>query len=137
MTLVLYRDKSHPGKLMRVMRSKKLKSLWELAILGSPSVAGLTAGFLSLVAFPSSTLSADVTGSWKSEFHSQIGVQKYTFTFKQDGTNLTGKANAEANDQKREVELSEGKVEGATISFVEMLNYQGNDIRIAYSGKLT
>lgn len=82
------------------------------------------------------SLAADVTGTWKSEFDSQIGLQKYTYTFKQDGTNLTGKANSEISDQKREAELKEGRVDGDKVSFVEMLNFQGNDIRITYSGIL-
>jgi alpha-N-arabinofuranosidase len=83
------------------------------------------------------TLAADVTGTWKSEFDSQIGVQKYTFTFKQDGKKLTGKANSEAGDRKREAELREGKVDGDAISFVEILNFQDNEIRITYTGKLS
>jgi len=92
---------------------------------------------LALTALPLSVLAADVTGTWKAEFDSQIGLQKCTYTLKQDGTNLTGKANSEVNDQKREAELKEGKVDGEKISFVEMLNFQGNDIRITYTGKLT
>ena len=92
---------------------------------------------LAVAALPLSTLADDVTGTWKSEFDSQIGTQKYTFTFKQDGTNLTGKANSEITDQKREADLKEGKIDGDAISFVEMLNFQGNDIRITYTGKLT
>jgi alpha-L-arabinofuranosidase len=83
------------------------------------------------------TLAADVTGTWNSEFDSQIGVQKYAFTFKQDGKKLTGKANSEAGDRKREAELKEGKVDGDAISFVEMLNFQDNEIRITYTGKLS
>jgi alpha-N-arabinofuranosidase len=83
------------------------------------------------------TFAADVTGTWKSEFDSQIGRQKYTFTFKQDGAKLTGKANSEAGDRKREAELKEGKVDGDTISFVEMLSIQDNEIRITYTGKLS
>ncbi len=82
-------------------------------------------------------LAADVTGSWQSEFDSQRGHQKYTFTFKQDGKKLTGKANSEAGDQKREAELKEGKVDGDAISFVEMLNLQDNEIRITFTGKLS
>jgi len=82
-------------------------------------------------------LAADVTGTWKSEFDSQIGHQIYTFTFKQDGSKLTGKANSEIGDRKREAELKEGKVEGDTISFVEMLNIQDREIRITYAGKLS
>ena len=83
-----------------------------------------------------SVLGADITGTWKSEFDSQIGQQKYTYTLKQDGTNLTGKANSEIGDQKREADLKEGKVQGDTVSFVEMLHFNDNDIRITYAGKI-
>ena len=93
--------------------------------------------FLTLAALPLAVLAADVTGTWKSEFNSQIGFQKYTFTFKQDRAILTGNANSEAGDRKREAELKEGKVDADTISFVEMLSIQDNEIRIAYTGKLS
>ena len=93
--------------------------------------------FLLLAACPLSVFAADVTGTWKSEFDSQIGPQKYTYIFKQDGRNLTGKAKAEIGDQKRETELKEGKIEGDAVSFVEMLDLQGNEIRISYTGKLS
>jgi enterochelin esterase-like enzyme len=91
---------------------------------------------LTLAALPLAVIAADITGTWQSEFDSQIGLQKYTFTFKQDGTNLTGKASSEAGDRKREAEVKEGKVDGDAISFVEMLNFQENEIRISYTGKL-
>src|SRR5215469_512059 len=89
---------------------------------------------LAIAALPLSLLAGDVTGTWKSEFDSQIGQQKYTFTFKQDGTNVTGKANSEVNDQKREAELKEGKIDGDKISFVETLKFDDNEIRIVYTG---
>jgi len=92
---------------------------------------------LTLAALPWFGFGADVTGTWKAEFDSQIGLQKYTYTLKQDGTNLTGKANSEVNDRNREAELKEGKVDGDKISFVEMLNFQGNDIRITYTGTIS
>ena len=92
---------------------------------------------LSLAALRGIALASDISGTWKSEFDSQIGVQKYTYTLAQDGTNLTGKANSEINDQKREAELKEGKVVGDAVSFVELLNMQDNEIRITYTGKLT
>jgi hypothetical protein len=53
---------------------------------------------LTFAALPPPTIAADITGNWKSEFDSQIGNQKYTFTFKQEGTKLTGKANSEVGD---------------------------------------
>ncbi len=77
-----------------------------------------------------------VTGTWKSEFNTQIGVQKYSYVLKQEGARVGGKAHSEVGDQKNESELTEGKVDGETISFVELLNYQGNDLRISYTGKL-
>jgi enterochelin esterase-like enzyme len=83
------------------------------------------------------TLTTDFTGTWKSEFDSQIGHQNYTFTFKQDGAKLIGKANSEAGDRKREAELKEGNVNGDTISFFELLSIQDNEIRITYTGKLS
>src|SRR5215471_4057914 len=93
--------------------------------------------FLLMTVLPVSLLAADVTGTWKSEFESQIGHQNYTFTFKQDGAKLTGKANSEAGDRKREAELKEGKVDGDAVSFVETLNIQDREIRITYAGKLS
>ena len=93
--------------------------------------------FLALAALPLSLLAADVAGTWKSEFDSQIGLQKYTYTLQQDGTNLTGKASSEIGGQKRESALKEGKVEGDTVTFVEMLNFQDNDVRITYTGKFS
>lgn len=80
---------------------------------------------------------ADVTGTWKSDFDSQIGHQYYTFTFRQDGTKLTGKAHSKFGDREREAELKEGKVEGDTISFVELFSFMDNEIRISYTGKLS
>ena len=71
---------------------------------------------LLAAAFPLSLLAADVTGTWKADFETQRGLQKYTFTLKQEGTKLTGKANSEVGDRKRETELTEGKVDGDKIS---------------------
>ncbi|MGC3959970.1 MAG: alpha-L-arabinofuranosidase C-terminal domain-containing protein [Verrucomicrobiota bacterium] len=82
-------------------------------------------------------LAVDVTGTWKFDFESQIGHQNYVLTLKQDGDKLTGKAASEVSERKREAELKEGKVEGDTISFVEMLEFQENQIRITYTGKVS
>src|SRR2546427_8996160 len=92
---------------------------------------------LPLTALSLSALAADVTGTWKAEFDTQRGLQKYTFTLKQDGTGVTGKANVERDGEKREAELKEGKVDGDTVTFVEPLKIQDNDIRISYTGKIS
>ncbi len=78
----------------------------------------------------------DIAGQWRAEFDTQIGMQKYLFTFKTDGDKLTGNAAVEVGDQKREAKFTEGKITGDRVTFVEILNIQGNDIRIHYSGKI-
>ena len=90
-----------------------------------------------MAALPLTLLSADITGIWKAEFETQRGVQKYTFTLKQDGMKVTGKASVDTNGQNREAELKEGKIEGDTLSFFEPLNIQGNEMRITFAGKVT
>jgi hypothetical protein len=80
---------------------------------------------------------ADVTGKWASEFDSQIGVQKYVFDLKQDGDKVVGTASFERMGQKGQVELTEGKIEGGLVSFVEPLDFQGTSIRIEYKGQLS
>ena len=63
-------------------------------------------------------------------------MQKYTFTFKQDGTNLTGQASSDIGGEKHDVGLTDLKLEDDTLSFVELLPFQGNDLRISYKGKI-
>ena len=94
----------------------------------------LLGGMMGLLA--SATHAADVAGQWRAEFDTQIGVQKYLFTFQTDGDKLSGKAASEAGERKREAELKEGKITGDTLSFVELLNFQGNELRIRYTGKV-
>jgi len=78
----------------------------------------------------------DISGVWHAEFDTQIGMQKYDYTLKVADGKLTGKANADINGEKRETELTEGKISGDTVSFVEPLKFNDNDIRIEYTGKI-
>lgn len=91
---------------------------------------------LSLALASLSAFAADVTGIWKADFETQRGLQKYTFNLKQDGTKLTGKASVEREGEKREAEFKDGKVEGDTVTFVEALKVQDNEINITYTGKI-
>src|SRR5437763_14854950 len=78
----------------------------------------------------------DVTGTWKADFETQIGLQKYTFTLKQDGTAVSGKASVDTNGEKREATFKEGKIEGDKLTFVELLSLQDKDVRIVFTGKV-
>ncbi|HKS37676.1 MAG TPA: hypothetical protein VJW76_10835, partial [Verrucomicrobiae bacterium] len=93
--------------------------------------------FLTIAVASLSAFAADITGTWNAEFETQRGLQKYTFTLKQDGANVTGKASVEREGEKREAELKEGRVEGDTVTFVEPLKIQDNEIKITYTGKVS
>jgi hypothetical protein len=76
---------------------------------------------------------ADITGKWTASFDTQIGQQNYTYEFVVKDGVLTGKAKSDNG----ETALQNGKVQGDTVTFVENLTFQGMDIRIEYTGKIT
>lgn len=78
-------------------------------------------------------LAADINGQWKATFVTQMGEQHYTFTFKVDGEKLTGTAK---NDMGS-TEITNGTIKGDDVSFVENLDFNGNKITIAYTGKVS
>ena len=79
---------------------------------------------------------ASIDGEWKTEFDSQIGSQKYTYSFKANGDKLTGNAKGETQFGKSDTPVTEGKISSDSVSFVEMLKLPDREIRIEYSGKL-
>ena len=80
---------------------------------------------------------ADVTGKWTAQFDTQVGLQKYTFEFKADGTTLTGRALGNIAGADSQSPIRDGKINGDEISFVEMQNYQGQEVKIVYKGKVS
>jgi len=98
----------------------------------------MTRSFLPLIAFaalllPVPAAAADVSGRWTASIDTQIGVQNYTYDFKVEGAKLTGKAKS----QFGETEIIEGTVNGDQIKFVENLNFEGQPIRIEYTGRIS
>jgi len=87
---------------------------------------------LGLIALPAAADAPSIAGTWAASFDSQVGVQTYTYTFKVDGTRLTGQAKS-ANG---EYPIEEGKVDNGSVHFVENMNYQGMALRIVYDGKV-
>jgi hypothetical protein len=79
---------------------------------------------------------ADIAGRWRAEFDTQIGVQKYVYEFKVDGDKLTGRASFERENGKGDVDLKEIKLTGDDIAFMEPLDFDGQQIRIDYKGKV-
>ena len=96
----------------------------------------LILAFALVLGTAAAALAADVTGTWTAEFDTQIGVQKYVFTFKVDGEKLTGEAAAERMGEKSTVTLTNGTVKGDQIAFTEALNFQGQEVPITYTGTI-
>src|SRR5215471_2446671 len=105
---------------------KTLKFLASLLVVAS-------FGFLAATA----AHAADVSSQWRAEFDTQVGQQKYLFTFQLNEGKITGKANAELSGQKRDVEFKETKLADDTLTFVEMFKFQDNEVRIDYTGKVS
>lgn len=75
---------------------------------------------------------ADFNGKWSAEFDTQIGLQKYTYEFHVTGATVTGTA----TNERGSTPITEGKIDGDTITFVEALSFNGMDIKITYTGKI-
>jgi hypothetical protein len=87
---------------------------------------------LLLAASASPLLAADITGKWTASFDTQIGQQNYTYTLAVKDSTVTGKAKSDNGES----ELQDGKVEGDKVTFVEILTFQGMELRIQYTGKI-
>ena len=86
---------------------------------------------IAVGALTGSTLAApDITGRWAASFETPIGRMDYTYDFVVKGGTLTGKLQS---SMFGESEIREGKVEGETVTFVEMLD---SSIRVEYKGRI-
>ena len=77
---------------------------------------------------------ADPGGRWSATFTTDIGEQQYTFEFVVKGSELTGVAKGSLTG---ETKISDGKVDGDTITFTENASFMEMPIRITYSGTMT
>jgi hypothetical protein len=76
---------------------------------------------------------AGIDGTWTASFETQVGQQTYTYTFKADGMTLTGTAKGNLITDSV---LSDGKIDGNKIVFVEKGNYMGMPLTFNYTGEL-
>lgn len=95
----------------------------------------LLAGCLLALVTSLSASAAQIAGRWRAEFDTMIGIQTYVFEFKVEGEKLTGQAIGERDGEKAKVAITEGRVKGDTVFFVEQLNFKGMDLRITYEGR--
>ena len=79
----------------------------------------------------------NVSGTWKADIETPVGLYKYTWIIQQEGEKVTGKILRLKDNEKSEVAITEGTIKDETISFVEMLSLQDQEIKISYSGKVS
>jgi hypothetical protein len=77
---------------------------------------------------------ADPSGRWAATFTSQVGEQVYTYDFIVKGTTLTGTAKGSLTG---ETKITDGKIDGDTITFTENATYMEMMITFTYTGKMT
>ncbi|HEX5432145.1 MAG TPA: hypothetical protein VFW83_09275 [Bryobacteraceae bacterium] len=75
----------------------------------------------------------DASGRWSGEFYTQIGPQQYSFQLRSSGRRLTGTITS----PRGTTELTDGKISGDRIAFVEMTNdNEGRELRVDYRGQI-
>ena len=98
--------------------------------------AATVAATVTIAAAPTAVVAAaptaNLTGTWTTEFDSQVGKQTYTYTITVAGSGaLTGHAKSNLG----EGDIA-GTVDGSTVTWVEQLKYQDMTLAITYTGQI-
>lgn len=86
-----------------------------------------------LLAWAVTAAAADPTGKWKGNLETDDGSRELTFNLKADSGKLTGTVEGLLD---RSLDVNEGKVEGATITFSVISEWDGNAVKLVYKGEL-
>lgn len=79
-------------------------------------------------------VAADVSGKWVAQVPGRGGeTRQATFTFKADGSQLTGSVTGPRGDAA----ISDGKIDGDEISFSQVMEFNGNQVKLLYKGKVS
>jgi hypothetical protein len=78
-------------------------------------------------------LAADAAGTWKGSFDFNGATVSLTFNLKTSGATVTGTIDGLPTEAS---EIKEGKVDGDSITFWSMTEYQGSQIKLVYHGKI-
>ncbi len=91
-----------------------------------------------IIAFAALTLwvsfAADIDGKWTGQIQGRNGPQTQTLMLKSDGGTLTGSVQGGRGGP---VEISDGKIDGANVSFSVVREFQGNKITQEFKGTVS
>jgi hypothetical protein len=93
--------------------------------------------FTALLCFTLVAAAADVTGKWTAEAPGRNGTpQVTTFEFKAAGPKLEGTVTSTRGGNPTTTPITDGKVDGDTITFAQTVTMQGNEVKMTYTGKV-
>lgn len=84
-------------------------------------------------ALVAAAFAADVTGKWTYEMQGRQGATTATLNLKADGGTLTGTVSGRGG----ETEISDGKIDGDSVSFKVIREFNGNKMTMKYTGTVT
>jgi hypothetical protein len=77
---------------------------------------------------------ADLNGKWVAQVQGQNGqTRETTFNFKVEGSKLTGTVSGRQGDNQ----ISDGTIKGDDVSFTVVANFNGNEVKLLYKGKVS
>jgi hypothetical protein len=89
--------------------------------------------WLLLTLFVVSAAGADVTGTWKATVETPNGNVERTFVFKTEGSKVTGETSSQMTGKS---EITDGKLEGDTLTFTITAKFGDQDMKLKYTGKV-
>ena len=95
-----------------------------------------------LLAVAFAAVAADIGGKWVAQVAGRNGTQEVTFNLKADGGKLTGTVTGGMGGRggggaPQPVEISDGKIDGANVSFAVKVEANGQTRVTTYSGTLS
>jgi hypothetical protein len=87
-----------------------------------------------LAIFTLSAFAADISGKWKATAEGPQGQMERTFTFKVDGNKVTGESTSTMMGTSQ---ITDGKIEGDTITFVLTGKFGDQEVKLSYKGKIS
>ena len=98
------------------------------------AVSGLIRSVAIILAFAAAAAAADATGTWKAQFQTPDGqTRENTIVLKQEGEKLTGTLTSMRGGESS---IENGTVAGDEVSFDVMRNFNGNEVKFSYKGKV-
>ena len=85
-------------------------------------------------ALAAAALASDLDGTWKATAEGPQGSMERTFTFKVEGTKVTGETNSSMMGKST---INDGKIDGDNVSFNISIDFGGNQMKVEYKGKVT